>query len=1560
MSPEDDPKSASRSAEVERLADLIEFAKESARLRTKPASQVSQHGLFARYEEDIQGRPGIVLNQGSEDGGDEVWLEVERLHETKPPLCEMALLNPWIALSQGPDVEPGLRTTTTGEALIEAGTHRDANRRPANDKERQMPAVEPSAAMPLTDYDRADDVRAQLALYVANVWRPWAEEERRRRWTIRLYGDLFTLKQRLEGSIVESQIELVWGVGIGIWNNRAGSAAYPLITRPVELTLNVITQGIEVRPRDVDAKLEVDWYASIDNPGVQEVEKAAKDFFGKSSVTFSPFDRGSFEPLLKAAVTHLDPNGVYWPNEVPAEDRKRPKSEQNLRVTDTWVLFARPRSNSVLIQDLVSLKAQVEAQKDAEQLPRAVAAFVKEPSGLSEAVELPLFRGVSANYSNASETFETGEAQAQDLYFPKPFNDEQLRIVQLLEKYDGVVVQGPPGTGKTHTIANVICHYLANGNRVLVTSMKDHALGVLQEQLPEEIRPLAISLLTSESEGLKQFEFAIQKIATEVQALDRTAYRREIQHLEDQINALHGKLVHVDRTVATWARSNLEKIRLGEDEISPEDAAREVVEHADVHEWMFDPLGIGAEFEPQFTDADVTALRAARRELGEDMAYLGKSLPQLIEFPDAKRLLTVHQDLSQFTLLAREVERGSVPSLADSGQETLAGAQALLSDVEHLRKLRDEVMGAHRPWCVGLRDAFRAGSAQKLIGMLESLGGELRKVNEERKIALARPVAIPPGAEQDTLFAEAVSNLAAGKSAFGLGGLFGKGEQKKMLGQITLVGKAPQGTDDWAEVGRHLDLQHHLRELAVRWNALASELKLDTVSDKEPAGGVAAAELYDLCLKVKEVVLVERRVVASARKVFPGWTRASMVDTNEAALHDLDQALRHHLTKNRLADVWAVKETFQKVLTERSGTIVEELRAFLGKTLGNPEVPDADMQAKWSALMTELARALGLGPQLLTITDVTAKIEHSGAPLLATTLRKPLTSATDPYLPDSWRQAWRLRRLATHLQAIDAQEELKKLAATRADIERDLANAYRQTVVKRTWLRLAENASPSIRSALQAYLNAIQKIGKGTGKRAVRYRQDARNSARQANPAVPCWIMPHYRVSESLPAELGCFDLVVIDEASQSDLTALPALLRGKKLLIVGDNKQVSPEGVGLEEEKVRSLMTRFLGNQVETYRSMMSPERSIYDLCRVVFAQSGFMLKEHFRCVAPIIEYSKREFYDHELRPLRVPRFSERLDPPLVDVYVEDGFRTGDTNTGEAQFIVEEFGRLINDPRMQGRSIGIVSLIGSEQALFVWTRLTEEYGPDVLERFKVDCGDARTFQGKEKCVMFLSMVQAPNYPGAVLSRDTFAQRFNVAASRAKDRMYLVRSVQADDLSVKDVLRRNLISHFSAPFHQDEVRVADLRMLCESPFEREVYDILTGKGYWVTPQLRVGQYRIDMVVEGHNDARLAVECDGDKYHGPEKWGDDMQRQRVLERAGWVFWRCFASTFVRRRKAMVEELLKTLEVRGIEPIGAEHAPQSVHTEQRVFSASAKPASEEAPGDRPAALGAIQDS
>jgi hypothetical protein len=276
------------------------------------------------------------------------------------------------------------------------------------------------------------------------------------------------LKQQLDGGMTPSPLEIVWGVGVGIWHSGGTTVGYPLITRAVEVSLNAATTELEIRPRDVDARLETDWYASVDNPGVATLETAAKSFWGNATTTFSPFDPGTFEPLLRAAVANLDGNGIYWPNEVPATERALPKPDDKLKVTDTWVLFARPRTNSLFVEDLEQLKKRAE---ETDFYPPAITAVVSDPETTNTAVELPIFRGLSVSCPGENPR----ETPARDLYFPKPFNEEQVRIIQLLDIFDGVVVQGPPGTGKTHTIANVICHYLAEGKRVLVTSMKDPA-----------------------------------------------------------------------------------------------------------------------------------------------------------------------------------------------------------------------------------------------------------------------------------------------------------------------------------------------------------------------------------------------------------------------------------------------------------------------------------------------------------------------------------------------------------------------------------------------------------------------------------------------------------------------------------------------------------------------------------------------------------------------------------------------------------------------------------------------------------------------------------------------------------------------------------------------------------------------------------------------------------------------------------------------------------------------------------------------------------------------------
>lgn len=212
----------------------------------------------------------------------------------------------------------------------------------------------------------------------------------------------------------------------------------------------------------------------------------------------------------------------------------------------------------------------------------------------------------------------------------------------------------------------------------------------------------------------------------------------------------------------------------------------------------------------------------------------------------------------------------------------------------------------------------------------------------------------------------------------------------------------------------------------------------------------------------------------------------------------------------------------------------------------------------------------------------------------------------------------------------------------------------------------------------------------------------------------------------------------------------------------------------------------------------------------------------------------------------------------------------------------------------------------------------------------RIMCGDSATFQGDERHIIFLSMIADKKRKQAQTATQ-YEQRFNVALSRARDRLILVRSVTENELGPTD-LKARVLAHFKAPMPERMTAGSALIDLCESGFERDVFCALIECGYHVTPQVGAEGFSIDMVVEGEGGRRLAVECDGDRYHGPEKWADDMRRQRVLERVGWTFWRCFGSNWSLNRRAVFDDLLQTLERSGIRPMGATAAPAQ-YTEHR---------------------------
>jgi hypothetical protein len=372
------------------------------------------------WQSDLNGLPGIHFDTADASG--EIWMEIERLRPAKPPTPSAALI-PWVLLSDNPTSEPSHRETLPNPEVPET---------------------------PLV-FDEIPSLVSAFETYVDGPWKKWVETEKPRRASIGIYDKLFNLLQKVETEGAETALELVWGIGVAVWNKDGKRVRYPLLSRLVEIDPISPDMALRVRPREVSPILETDIYVAVDNPGLPAFEKASRAILENPDANVTPFDEASYEQLLSGAASTLDRQARYWPREPDFEPGTVPSPTTALTVTNTWVVFARRKGTNFLIEDIRRLRAAVEAGPAPEGAPKIL---VEDPEGAVPERQPRTWRGLSSIDDSSSwsgsqpENVEnTGRPQGE-LYFPKPFNAEQIQIIERLEHASGVVVQGPPGTGK--------------------------------------------------------------------------------------------------------------------------------------------------------------------------------------------------------------------------------------------------------------------------------------------------------------------------------------------------------------------------------------------------------------------------------------------------------------------------------------------------------------------------------------------------------------------------------------------------------------------------------------------------------------------------------------------------------------------------------------------------------------------------------------------------------------------------------------------------------------------------------------------------------------------------------------------------------------------------------------------------------------------------------------------------------------------------------------------------------------------------------------------------------
>ena len=1479
-------------AQREAIDSLLTFIEEATSLRQTAARHLSRCGRLLRLPELEAAVPGLVAGDPTGADADLVC----RIEKLEMPPC--------------PPIPESLAPYATGDWRAPEWT--------PDWKALPDPAEHPESA----------ELYETLADWL-RIRGAWLEA----RGEILPNHALFERLQDLRDHLSESNLRDECVIGTAIFTSNPdvtrakNPVRWPLLVQPLVIELGSSRRNLPVievrRNGDEDPRLLAEILAPFAEDGVDlkaasRFEEWLEDAGADANLAG---DESLSEALEKfAASLHPDCRFVPAGEELPEGSGEKPA----FTLEASPVILIQPRPSGVR-SAIRSIRKDIAEHRDV-------------PAHLMEIVCPDVFptlaSGLTPTLSLEAKLAATA-GEDPDVLLAKPANPEQLAIAHEVEHNNVVLVQGPPGTGKTHTIANLLGHFLSQGKRVLVTSQTTKALSVVKDLLPKEIQPLCVTMLGDR----KDLEQTSSELITRLTRLN-------VEDLEARIRALGLERHRLGTALADRRRRIFEQRRIEHEAVEFNGRRYTLTEIA---KFLREAERLQALIPGEVAEGPMPLSFRELLELygtngrwdAETARDLSGLLPGFELLPDADTMRGMNrrwrdvlaEDAGDVTIDERRSASGERLHAFMKGGETLlvapeSGISALtpamdlspLTETDEMKRLALSLGLADE----GCREAF------------EQLERELAAANE---LALAvdraslldnRTVVIPDAIDADAAMKAAewfTANDPDGSTGF-LGRLFNKEarEAADALAGVEVDGSRPASKEAFEAVALHARLKAAVKTVARTWDSLAERADAPAFATY---GNNAVRTLFtrygtslsDTCIWWRRVFVPYIEGLLSAGIEAEGMKELlESADPLEAARRFATDVLAPvHTARHREAELLALRE-WQATESQKlyaAAPACATARRLAAATLVDPDA--------WELEAERLRKLLEDQPLFARRTELLERL-RAAAPEWANALEagEPgfTTSNPSPEITNAWLYR-QLERIYTRATAAD-------LDALQSDAERlcaDLREATAQLAVAKAWLAVKSRLSNGPALSNLFSLAAYMKRAVGRGRKSAAWRREVNRLLPACQQAVPVWIM---MIQDALLnfSTASKFDVIVVDEASQADMTALPLLYMGKKVIVVGDDRQVTPLSVGTSEAAVDALCARHLEGRVKEPK-LYDSRLSLYGLVQSM-AFPAHMLVEHFRSVPEIIGWCSRLSYNGTIRPLR-DASSSSLKPAVLPWRTRGTAGDNGVNEEEAQAVIRLLRAMIHDPAYDGKTFGIIPMrsVYGAQVNRIRRLLVENFDPREIERRRIHCGISAEFQGDERDVVILSLVDSAA-PGLPLRKETdgadgmMKKRWNVAVSRARDQLWLVHSFDPAAQLKPDDLRRSLFD-WADGVMSGTIGAAEPFDLPDPEFTGQVLRALRKRGYRVEAGHDAGAWRLDMVVRARGRA-AAIECDGSGREDEDAIRRDMERQTVLERAGWKFVRVRSADWFRRPEKTLERVCEALAALGIAPEPEDCAPQ----------------------------------
>jgi len=1243
--------------------------------------------------------------------------------------------------------------------------------------------------------------------------------------------------------------EIVLGDYIFTWIFQGKKIIYPLVTTRMKMIYSKDTEAFTLSVYDNILNLEIDLFRDkeLDTKALISIKSRFDlEFLGIQ-------DQFSINSYIKEIISVLDTEGelheeVYMESEIV--------TTQNINVYRMPLIMTRKVDNKLLVSEVGKILKEIDKGM---AIPPSMEAIVEE-------------KVLNDPYKNEFKDI------ANDLMFPLSSNVEQREIVHRLRDNYGVLVQGPPGTGKSHSIANIVCHLLANGKRVLVTSQNAKALKVIISKLPEEIKALCVYQL-GEDNTLKEIDSSIRRI-DEMTSKNPMEYVRKISVLEEKLTSIRENQKLLVKQIKEIEEIEYQKIKYNGRVYDISDLARWLASEENENSWIEEEIDLKDKC--FITDNEMIRFqhlmdKLTREEVENVTLYL-----ENIELIPKKEVFLEYIKKYE-SLKKREKEFGMmlkswhVPDNFTIDKDIF---KVLDLGAYEIKKIKDS-------WAYKVLGYYNSGSVSRtaIDKIYVLLKCDFTRLLELRIKAADKFIYIPEDIELSKLkFAiKRVKEEVEEKNGLSYGYKFTHRKECKMLAKCTLNNEKIcdlEGIDSVLDYIEEKLIENNIKHF---WNISAKEFNGKEIAKFNLE---EMAYLEDALRYIDMIVMWEHRYIDKITNCLGDIIPLNKLDWyNEETYIDMKNNL---IVLQEYLDYRESKEYILKFKLRLSDIeFLSPLRAAI----------DPFNSIEFNKIYKEFKNYEKLVPFVKEYNIYYNKLKEK----LPVTCEKLMNAENRSGLKNI-NKAWMWKQLNALLKRIHDLGIDKLIDACEKENIKE-REVIKELAQNKAWYQQCLKTTEEKRKSLYCWLQAVKKIGKGRSKFYTKYLSMAQEEMEKCKDIIPAWIMPINRVFESLTVNQELFDVVIIDESSQCDLSATTLLMRGKRTIIVGDDNQISPQIIGIDNTLVTHYSEAYLKDI--PYSRWFDAETNIYTTAQRVFP-TRVMLKEHFRCVSEIIGFSNELCYNNEIAPLR-GREEQGLIP-IKTVFVEEGIRESNKsiNIKEADAIVDQIYHCCKDEKYKGMTMGVISMLGEEQGELIQEKLREKIGEAEIINRKLVCGDAYSFQGDERDIILLSMVVSGDLKTRPLTKDVDIKRFNVAASRARNQMWLFHSIDIKNLNPLCV-RYKLLNYCQG--YQGE-KVINQR----TGFVQDVYEFLNSKGFKVAT-LAQNKYGVDFLIEDDKKT-IAVQCFGGDLKDIEDQ-DGMENQKIIATMGWKIFKVRESEFYRNPSGLIEKLQKaTVEVSGI--------------------------------------------